>query len=201
MRLKAVQVISNPEVVGLLIDPIRRTILTMLGSKEMTERQMARLLGFKSSSVAHHLRVLEKARLISISRKEPENHGIIQKFYRSNALTFTIDTRKVPASTSRYFYPLNIERIRCFLCVYDSLHLKNVDISVETLETLAKEYADRLAEAAEKYSDMDAESFNREEIVAKIYNQAFTSLLKENGMPRSAKKRVMKKIVGKSNCA
>lgn len=199
--MKAVQVISDPEAVESLIDPIRRTILTILGSNEMTERQIAKLLGFKSSSVAHHLRVLEKARLISITRKEPENHGIIQKFYRSNALTFAIDTRKAPASTRRYFYPLNIERIRCFLCASNLQQLKNIDISMETIETLAKEYADKLAETAEKYLDADAERHNGEEINAKIYNQAFTSLMKENGMQKHRKKLVIKKRVGKSNCA
>ena len=69
----------------LLTDPMRREILKLLARESMTENDLAETLGLSAPSVGYHLRGLKSRGFIAMVRKEPEEHGIIQKFYHTNA--------------------------------------------------------------------------------------------------------------------
>ena len=80
--VRGVVVVSDAEVTKLLTDPMRRTILTFLSGRQMTETQLSHILGLTEAAVGHHLKLLGEAGLIRVVRRVPETHGIIQKFYR-----------------------------------------------------------------------------------------------------------------------
>jgi len=176
--LKMVQLIDDKDVAEVLIDPIRRTILTVLADEEMTESMLARHLGFTESAIGHHLRVLEREKLIRISKQVPENHGIIQKFYAAEAKAYIIDTRKLPIKISKYFQPVNIERVRSLLSIM-RVERKTL-LTDQTIEELALNLTNLIAESAEAYNDQDFDG-DREEAYMRIYSKAFETFVLKYG--------------------
>lgn len=176
--MKMVQLIDDKTVAEVLIDPIRRTILTVLADEEMTESMLAEHLGFTESAIGHHLRVLEREKLIRISKQVPENHGIIQKFYSAEAKAYIIDTRKLPTKILKYFQPINIERVRSLLSLMRVE--KKALMTDQTIEGLAWDLSNLIAESAERYKKQDFDG-DREEAYMWIYSKAFERFMIKYG--------------------
>ncbi|MBI2185471.1 MAG: helix-turn-helix domain-containing protein [Thaumarchaeota archaeon] len=174
--MKAVVVVDDPKVAELLIDPMRRTILNILADRTMTESQLSESLGLTGSAVGHHLRALEGAGLVRIVKRELEVHGILQKFYGACALSFVVDTRKMPQEVSRYFFPINIERFRGVLSVLQTL-VKGVSFPTASVERMSEVFAHTLAEVAESYQDREV-SVDRETFTVKLYGEALLEMLR-----------------------
>ena len=108
----ATYVVRDEKIAMLLVDPMRRTILNLLSDDPLTESQLSELLGLTDASIGHHLRILSRAKLIRIEKREEEAHGIMQNFYRSAALCIVVDAGKMSKLVAKYFFPINIERMR-----------------------------------------------------------------------------------------
>ncbi len=197
----AVKIVDNPRMAELLIDPMRRTILSLLADKAMTETQLAGALGLTESAVGHHLKTLSEVELVRLVKKEPESHGILQKFYRASALCFVIDFRKLPQEVSRYFFSVNIERIRGAICALYIVQKWKNHLSSHEIEILAELLAGTLIEVAENYKDSTV-SMDRETFTVKLYNEALLKMLNKKTkeiqrLQKALKSRNEKMKVGK----
>jgi hypothetical protein len=70
------------ETAKLFADETRMRLLEILGREEMTNSQLAKKLGLSKATITYHLKQLEKAGLITVSRTEYEKHGIPMKYYK-----------------------------------------------------------------------------------------------------------------------
>lgn len=174
-----VEVITDPEKAKVLVDPMRREMLRLLAGHPMTENELAEALGLSDPSVGHHLRILMGSRLIKVVRKEAEEHGIIQKFYETNALVYFIDGRKMPPAIERYFMPVNLERARGVMA---GLNLTGEQSSVSTkeLEEFAKILNSTIVEVVMRYERRW--KGDREEVIGQIYGGALNYLLEKPGL-------------------
>jgi len=172
--MKGVNIISDPKIAEKLVDPMRRTILSMLANHPMTESNLARTLGFTESAIGYHLKTLEAIGLVRVVKREPEHHGILQKFYGLSSIVFIIDTNHLPLEISRYFFSIDMERIRGCLC---SLPADELDLVKDdrTVERLATQFVDCLIEASAGYKD--EVRFGREELTLRLYREAFEKML------------------------
>ena len=178
-------IIDEPTVVKRLIDPMRRTIVNILADQSMTESQLAKSLGLTESAVGHHLKSLEAAGLVSIIKREPERHGIIQKFYRSRALSFIIDARNMPQDISRYFFPTNIERIRGALSCLSSGDKRQISTAI--VEDLSKKFADTIVEVARGHAEEEVSSVDRETFTIGLYKEALLMTLNDSDVIPNSK--------------
>jgi DNA-binding transcriptional ArsR family regulator len=108
--MKAAYIVDDPKVAYVLVDPMRRAILSFLRQKPMTQAQLADELGLSDASLNYHMKKLKGAGLVVISRRVAEEHGIIQKFFSPVAFLFVYDLDALPKDISRYFYPISVER-------------------------------------------------------------------------------------------
>ena len=174
-RHRAAYVVRDQNVAMLLVDPMRRTILNILADKAYTESQLSELLGLTDASVGHHLRILVRAKLIRIERREEEIHGIMQNFYRSVALCVVVDTTKMSMLVAKYFFPINIERLRGALAATRRGKRGSVHLETDRLEHTAEILAIQIAAEANKLEKKKVFS-DRETITLKIYRKALNSI-------------------------
>lgn len=174
LRTNGVSIISDQKTAKKLVDPMRRTILSMLANHAMTESGLAKALGLTESAIGYHLKTLESIGLVRVVRREPEPHGIIQKFYGTSAMVFIIDTNHLPQQISRYFYPINIERVRGCLCGLPAEKLEAVKGDA-TVEKLATKFLEYLIEASESYKG--EVRIGREELILRLYRDSFEKML------------------------
>jgi DNA-binding transcriptional ArsR family regulator len=175
-RMRGVNIVNDPKTAEKLVDPMRRTILSMLANHPMTESGLAKTLGLTESAIGYHLKTLEAIGLVRVVKREPEPHGILQKFYGASAMVFIIDTNHLPQEISRYFFPINLERIRGFLCGLPADKLDAVKDD-RTVERLATEFVDHLIAAGNAYKD--EARLGREELNIKLYREAFGKMLEK----------------------
>ena len=79
--MKAVYIVNSSKVAKILVDPMRRAILDLLRQKPMTQAQMAYELGLTSASLNYHIKILRSRKLVVVSKREYERHGIKQIFF------------------------------------------------------------------------------------------------------------------------
>lgn len=175
---KQAELVRNPTVAKLLVDPMRREIVRLLASRAMTENELARTLGLSDPSVGHHLRVLMDAGLIRVTRKEVEQHGILQKFYETSALVYVIDRSKMPLEIERYFMPASLERARGTLAAFQVASDQHVKLSSSELEEFAKLYANEITNVAAK--DQASQSASYEEVVEMLYRKGLQRALEHS---------------------
>jgi DNA-binding transcriptional ArsR family regulator len=174
---RAAYVVRDKKIAMLLVDPMRRTILNLLADRSLTESQLSVLLGLTDASVGHHLRILLRAKLIKIEKREEEAHGIMQNFYRSVALCIVVDTRKMPTLVAKYFFPINIERMRGALAATNRRTLGLTHVDTRRLEMIAENLAIQIAVEAAKLENRKVFS-DREATMLEIYRSALTKSLK-----------------------
>jgi len=87
--MRDVIIIKDPKVAKLLADETRRDILRLLSIRELSICQIAKILNKNVSSIVHHIKKLEKAGLVELSRKSMKGN-IVEKFYRASARRFIV---------------------------------------------------------------------------------------------------------------
>ncbi len=73
---------SDPELLKVISEETRMKIITLLHSREMTNSEIASSLNLSKSTITHHLKMLERAGAVEVSRFEETSRGIPRKFYR-----------------------------------------------------------------------------------------------------------------------
>jgi predicted transcriptional regulator len=181
---RAAYVVSDEKTGALLADPMRRAILNLLADNAYSQSQLSNLLGLTNASIGHHLRILSHAKLIRVQRREEEVHGIMQYFYRSIALCIVVDSERMSNSVSKYFFPINIERMRGALAVID---VKSLPLDTKFAEGIAASLAASIALEARKYGKRKT-PLDRETISLQIYRSAMkrtVQLFRSSQMLRS----------------
>ena len=174
---RAAYVIRKEKTAMLVVDPMRRTILNLLADKAYTQSQIAGIVGLMDASVGHHIRILERAKLVKVVKREVEAHGIMQRFYRSVALCIVVDTERMSKSVSKYFFPVNIERLRGALAALQYAKKKIPEIDTTNLERISELLAVFIAREATKISAKKVTS-DRETITTEIYRRALSGILR-----------------------
>lgn len=85
--MQAIKVISDPEKFKLLANDTRRKIVFLLRATEMNASQISETLHVTPQTIYHHLKKLQKAELILVSREERAGH-LIESYYRATAEAF-----------------------------------------------------------------------------------------------------------------
>lgn len=180
MLQRLVGIITDTKVARVLVDPMRREVVRLLAEGEKTENELAESLGLSDSSVGHHLKVLKDAGLVRVSRREVEAHGILQKFYRSNAIIYLVDSHNMPMEIDRYFMPISLERIRGIVASAAVILGESVHLSEEDAETTGKAFAAAMIRVSRKFSKRW--NGTREELLSKLYTAALRQLLQRRGV-------------------
>jgi DNA-binding transcriptional ArsR family regulator len=179
----AVKIIREKTEAELLTDPMRREILRLLAKESLTEHELSHILGLSPPSVGYHLKALVKKNLISVVRKEPEEHGIVEKFYRTKALVHIIDFDRMPLHIRRYLMPNQLERVRGMLAGLSMDKANRFTISSESMEKVATSLAGIIVNVAEKYTGSPA-SGDPEVLINSLYREALRELSREDLAPR-----------------
>jgi len=82
-------IIKDPKIAKLLADKTRRDILRLLSIRELSICQIAKILNKNISSIVHHIKKLERAGLVELSRKSVKGN-VVEKFYRASARRFIV---------------------------------------------------------------------------------------------------------------
>ena len=173
----AVCIVDDPDKIRLLADFTRTEILQLLCEYPMTEAQLSKELGLTRAAVGYHLKLLMKAQLIYLQKVEPEEHGILQKFYRPKAALFIVDYDRIPNDVKRYFIQTQIMHLRGLFAAFRlSRHFLNV--SPTTLEELAVEMLKQLENTGRKHSEEEPVE-NALTLKIKIYAKALAVLMKQ----------------------
>ena len=178
MERSAVRIIRDEGEAKLLTDPMRREILRLLAGKALTENELSGILGLSPPSVGYHLRALTKRGLISVVRREPEEHGIVQKFYQTKALVHIIDFDNMPLYIRRYLMPNQLERVRGMLAGLSVDKGTRFSISSDLMEKVASSLAKIVVKAAEKYEGSPA-SGDPEGLINGLCRDALRELFKD----------------------
>jgi DNA-binding transcriptional ArsR family regulator len=177
-KLKLVQVLSDAEVAKLLSDPMRRAILNLLREHYMAESDLADSLGLTDASVNYHLSLLRRAKLISVSKTEIEEHGILKKLYEPTAYLYLPDVQALPKSVARYYYPMNLERIRGILSTMPSGEFKMLRLAAPDVDWFGEELARILVKVARNHEAEEVSPGSGEQMVNRIYSESLALLRK-----------------------
>jgi len=85
-----VKVITDPEVIKLMLEDTRRKILALLRNREMTISQLSEILGKTPQTVYHHIEKLKEAGLVEVKRTEMKGN-LVEKYYGRTADVFYIN--------------------------------------------------------------------------------------------------------------
>lgn len=174
----AVCIVNDPDKIRLLADFTRTEILQLLGEHPMTEAQLSRELGLTRAAVGYHLNLLKKYELIYLQKVEPEEHGILQKFYCPVAAFFIVHCDCIPKDVRRFFIQMQIVNLRGIFVAFQLQH-RFFGVSPTTLEKLALTMLKQLENIGRKYSE-EGPVENAETLKVKICAEALRSLTKQN---------------------
>jgi len=145
-----VKVVSDESQARLIFDSMRREILRLLSKRALTEKELSDIIGISPPSIGHHLKALTQGELISEVRREAGTHGIVQKWYMSNAQAFVVDRDPLRDDIRRYFMPMDIERTRGIVACL-SLLKDSVTPSTRQMENLTGQICTALVDTARNY--------------------------------------------------
>jgi DNA-binding transcriptional ArsR family regulator len=94
--MKAIKVIDDPEKFKLLADETRRKIVFLLRATEMTVSQIASTIEVTPQAIYHHIKKLQKADLVQVTREERVGH-LIESYYRATAEAFMCSVGATPS--------------------------------------------------------------------------------------------------------
>lgn len=143
----------------------------------MTETNLSQQLGITKAAIGYHLHLLRDAGLIGIDKVEPENHGILQKYYRPIAFLFVVDPTCIPRDVQRYYIRTQIEHLRGMFSVFQLYH-HVTEVSSKTLEDLAIAMLKQLKTVGQKHAK-DTILKDAESLRVKIFAEALANLTKE----------------------
>ena len=171
-------IVDDPDKIRLLADFTRAEILQLLCEHPMTEAQLSDELGLTRAAVGYHLNLLKKAQLIYLERVEPEEHGILQKFYSPVAAFFIVDYDRIPNDAKRYFIQTQIIHLRGIFTAFQLNH-HFPGVSPTTLEKLAVAVLKQLKNTGRKHTE-EGPVENAETLKVKIYAEALENLMKQD---------------------
>lgn len=171
-------IVDDPDKIRLLANFTRAEILQLLCEHPMTEAQLSKELGLTRAAVGYHLNLLMKTQLIYLERVEPEEHGILQKFYSPVAAFFIVDCDRIPNNAKRYFIQTQIIHLRGIFTAF-KLHHRFSGVSPTTLEKLAVAMLKQLEKAGRKHIK-ERPVKNAETLKVKIYAEALENLMKQD---------------------
>jgi predicted transcriptional regulator len=116
----------TPEAFRLIGDETRKRIIFLLRVKELTISQMSSELGMTPQAIYHHIKRLEAAGLVEVTREERIDH-LIESYYQATAETFLCSIGSLPKETAK----------RDILAVLDGL--KKIGFQIETNDEIADE--------------------------------------------------------------
>ena len=174
----SVCIVDAPDKIRLLADFTRTEILQLLCEHPMTEAQLSDELGLTRAAIGYHLKLLMKAQLIYLQRVEPEEHGILQKFYSPVAAFFIVNCDRIPKDVKRFFIQMQIVNLRGIFIAFQLQH-RFFGVSPETLEKLALMMLKQLENTGRKYSK-EGPVENAETLKVKIYAEALRVLTKQD---------------------
>ncbi|RLF84225.1 transcriptional regulator [Thermococci archaeon] len=87
---KKVKVITDPEVIKLMLEDTRRQILKLLRNREMTISQLSDILGKTPQTVYHHIEKLKEVSLVEVKRTEMKGN-LVEKYYGRTADLYNIN--------------------------------------------------------------------------------------------------------------
>jgi DNA-binding transcriptional ArsR family regulator len=173
-------VISDLKAARLIVEPANRQILRHLAETELTQKTLSELLGMAPPSVYYHIKELKGAGLITVARVEPESHGILQKYYRAEALYFIVDYGAMPMDLRRYFLSVNLERLRGIFSIIKALKGVEVSLSSAQMERLADRLAYYLAEVAKEHGEEEDRRTNRESLIINVCGEALQRMIEKD---------------------
>ncbi|MDF1539454.1 MAG: helix-turn-helix domain-containing protein [Candidatus Thorarchaeota archaeon] len=90
--LKEIEVISDPKIIKLMMEPTRAAILKNLAAESMTVKQLSVRLDKNPGTILHHIEKLKdpKVGLVVEVRTEQTPTGIVQRYYRARAREFRL---------------------------------------------------------------------------------------------------------------
>ena len=168
------EVITEESKARLIFEPMRMEILRLLSKRNYTAKELSDNIGLSPPSVGHHLKALVKGELISIAREEPESHGIMQKWYQSNAQAFIVDRDALSPCVRRYLMPFDIERARGIAACVSVLKGTGIN-STGRLESLTNQVCRSISKAAHGFSG-HRES-DPEQLIQRLYVDAIRSII------------------------
>ena len=86
-----VQIISEPEVVKIFFDPLRRQIVQTIVDTPRTVGQIAEELGLDFRKLYYHIKLLEGHNLIKLVDRQLISGAVEEKYYQVSAYRFVID--------------------------------------------------------------------------------------------------------------
>lgn len=181
--MKATYIVDDPDIAAILVDPMRRTILSFLREKPMTQAQLADELGLSDASLNYHMKKLKNVGLVTIIKKVAEEHGIIQKFFSPAAYLFVFDLDALPKDISRYFYPISIERTWGVISTVAANNGKAIKIDPENINEITESLSRQLVNIAKSYTKKEATHGN-ESTAYEIYSGAVRAWLAQSGRPK-----------------
>lgn len=187
--MKATYIVSDPEIAAILVDPMRRTILSFLREKPMTQAQLADELGLSDASLNYHMKKLKNAGLVSITKKVAEEHGIIQKFFSPAAYLFVYDLEALPKDIARYFYPISIERTWGVISTVGAHNGRAIKVNPDKINEITESLSRQLVAIAKSYVKKEV-SYGNESVAYEIYSGAVKAWLaqSEAGRPKSTRR-------------
>jgi len=90
VRMAKVKVITDPEVIKLMLEDTRSKILGLLRNREMTISQLSEILGKTPQTIYHHIEKLKEAGLVEVKRTEMKGN-LVEKYYGRTADAFYIN--------------------------------------------------------------------------------------------------------------
>ena len=87
-------IIKNPEVAKLLSDKTRCKLLALLRLGEFSTMDLAKALGKTPQAISYHLRLMESAGLIRVTRTELKRN-LIEKYYSCLLYTSDAATKRI----------------------------------------------------------------------------------------------------------
>ena len=125
-----VRVYSEPRSVRLIVQPMRWKILQELAQNALCARDLARRFNTSEQVVSHHMRRLERSRLIRLERTE-RRRGAVARYYTSNvrAISLVPDHSRKGARNLEAEAP-SLERCSAVLDPFTSERGRNLTIVV-----------------------------------------------------------------------
>jgi DNA-binding transcriptional ArsR family regulator len=181
--MKATYIVDDPEIAAILVDPMRRTILSFLREKPMTQAQLADELGLSDASLNYHMKKLKNVGLVTITKKVAEEHGIIQKFFSPVAYLFVYDLDALPKDISRYFYPISVERTWGVISSVAANNGRAIKINPEEINEITENLSRQLVSIAKLYTKKEV-SYGNESTAYEIYSGAVKAWLSQSDKPK-----------------
>ncbi len=168
------EVITEESRAKLFLEPMRLEILRLLSRRTYTAKELSETIGLSPPSIGHHLRALVKGQLISMTREEPESHGILQKWYQSNAQAFIVDREALSPYVRRYLMPFDLERARGIAACVSILKGTGIN-STSRLESLTNQVCKSISRAAHGFKGQ--RESDPEQLIQRLYVDAIRSVI------------------------